>query len=302
MRAGMMRFALKLCAALLLVSPASAETVRFATLNAWWLFDDQPPHASWGGQRDDQSWEDALAHVADAVARIDADVLALQEVEDRQAVERLNAVLASRGKGYPHYWVGAGDDPFTGQDVAVLSRFPNLTEPVRSYPAMQEDFHTNNGYPRVAALHKFMRVDLEVEGEPVTVFALHLKSKRGNRITSDGERLAQARMVRRLVRPVLEKGQPKIVVMGDFNDIPGSPALREIRGLNDASWDLSNAAESERMDGEAWTYQYRGNKEQIDHVLLSKFLFDKVASASVVRIDSQASDHDAFAVDIAFSE
>ena len=167
---------------------------------------------------------------------------------------------------------------------------------------MQEDFHTNNGYPRVAALHKFMRVDLEVLDEPVTVFALHLKSKRGNPITSDGERLAQARMIRRLVRPVLEKGRPKVVVMGDFNDVPGSPTLREIRGLNDASWDLSNAAESEHMNGEAWTYQYRGEKEQIDHVLLSKFLFDEVVAASVIRIDNQASDHDSFAVDIAFGK
>ena len=298
----MMRFALQLCAALLLVSPASAGQVRFATLNAWWLFDDQPPHQNWAGQRNDQSWEDSLAHVADAIVEINADVLALQEVEDRHAVERLNALLASRGKGYAFFWVGAGDDPFTGQDVAILSQFPTLTEPVRSYPAMQEDFHTSNGFPRVAALHKFMRVDLEVEGEPVTVFALHLKSKRGNQITSDGERLAQARMIRRLVRPVLEKGRPNVVVMGDFNDGPGSPALREIRGLNDASWNLSNAAESEHMNGEAWTYQYRGSKDQIDHVLLSKFLFDKVAAASVIRIDNDASDHDAFVVDIAFGD
>lgn len=298
----MMRFALSLCAALVLFSSAGAEQVRFATLNAWWFFDDQPPHQNWAGQRDGQSWEDSLAHLADAIVEINADVLALQEVEDRHAVERLNAVLASRGKDYPFYWVGAGDDPFTGQDVAILSKFPSLTEPVRSYPAMQEDFHTNSGYPRVAGLHKFMRVDLEVQGEPVTVFALHLKSKRGNQITSDGERLAQARMIRRLVRPVLEKGRPKIVVMGDFNDVSGSPALREIRGLNDASWDLSNAAESEHMNGEAWTYQYRGRKEQIDHVLLSKFLFDEVAAASVIRIDDQASDHDSFAVDITFGE
>ena len=109
-------------------------------------------------------------------------------------------------------------------------------------------------------------------------------------------------MIRRLVRPVLEKGWPKIVVMGDFNDVPGSPTLREIRGLNDASWDLSNATESEHMNGEAWTYDYRGQKDQIDHVLLSKFLFDKVTEASVIRIDNQASDHDSFAVDIAFGE
>jgi len=298
----MMRLALTLCAALALVSPASAEQVRFATLNAWWFFDDEPPHENWSGQRDNQSWEEALVHVADAVVEINADVLALQEVEGRQAVERLNAVLASRGKGYPFFWVGAGGDSFTGQDVAILSRFPSLAEPVRAYPAMQEDFRAASGYPRVAMLSKFMRVDLEVEGEPVTVFALHLRSKRGNRVTSGRERLAQARMVRRLVRPVLEESRKKVVVMGDFNDVSGSPALREIRGLNDASWDLSNAVESERMSGEAWTYQYRGRKEQIDHLLLCKFLFDKVAAASVIRIGNQASDHDAFAVDIAFGE
>ncbi|MDE0679968.1 MAG: endonuclease/exonuclease/phosphatase family protein [Gammaproteobacteria bacterium] len=298
----MMRFATALCAALFLVSTIDAGQVRFATLNTWWLFDDEPPHLNWARQRDGQSWEESIAHVADAIVEIDADVLALQEVEDRHAVERLNAVLESRGKGYRFYWVGAGDDPFTGQDVAILSRFPSLTEPVRAYPAMQENFHTNSGYPRVAGLHKFMRVDLEVEGEPVTVFALHLKSRLGNQITSDGERLAQARMVRRLVRPVLEKGRPNVVVMGDFNDVPGSSALREIRGLNDASWNLSNAAESEHMNGEAWTYDYRGQKDQIDHVLLSKFLFDKIAAASVIRIDNQASDHDAFTVDIDFGE
>lgn len=37
-------------------------------------------------------------------------------------------------------------------------------------------------------------------------------------------------------------------------------------------------------------------------LFLSKFLFDEVAAASVVRIDDQASDHDSFAVDITFGE
>ena len=90
--------------------------------------------------------------------------------------------------------------------------------------------------------------------------------------------------------------------MGDFNDVPGSPTLREIRGLNDASWNLTNAIDFEHMNGEAWTYDYRGQKDQIDQVLLSQFLFDKVAAASVIRIDDEASDHDSFTVDIAFGQ
>ena len=148
-----------------------------------------------GAAASGQTWEQALATVADAVARIDADVIALQEVEGRRAVERLNEALAERNKAYPYFWVGAGTDPITGQDVAVMSRYPNLTEPVLAYPALREDFTSREGIPTgVAALQKFMRVDLEIAGQPVTVYALHLKSRRGHRITTDRERLAQARI------------------------------------------------------------------------------------------------------------
>ena len=295
----MIRFVFALCIAALFATAVSAETVRFATFNVFWLYDDDPPHQKWAGMREGHTWEQTLAKVADAVAAINADVIALQEVEDRSAIQSLNAALADRGKSYPFFWVSAGTDPFTGQDVAVLSRYPNLIEPIRSYPTVRGEFHTDKGYPRLAALQKLMRVDVEIAGEPVTVYALHLKSKRGDPITSDGERFAQARMIRRLVRAVLEKDhKPQVVVMGDFNDGPGSDALREIQGLNDASWDLRDAAESEKMQGERWTYDFDGRKEQLDHVLLSRSLFDKVTSATVIRFSDDVSDHDAFVVDV----
>ena len=179
-----------------------------------------------------------------------------------------------------------------------MSRFPNITEPILAYTTLREDFKDEKGRDRVAALQKFMRVDLEVFGEPVTVYALHLKSKRGNQIASDGERLAQAKMIRRLVRATMEKGKPKVVVKGDFNDDPDSEALREIRGLNDTSWNMSHASESIKMQGDNWTYVYDDERQAIDHILLNKFLFDEVLSATVHRFDDSVSDHDAFAVDV----
>ena len=295
----MKSFAFVLCIAVTPATVASAESVRFATFNVFWLYDDSAPHQRWADERENQTWEQTLAKVAKAVAVIDADVIALQEVEDHSAVESLNSALADHEKSYPFFWVGAGTDPFTGQDVAILSRFPNLIEPIRAYPALRSEFHTDKGYPRLAALQKFMRVDVEVSGKPVTVYALHLKSKRGNQITSDGERVAQARMVRRLVRSNLEKGSEiKIVVMGDFNDEPGSNTLREIQGLNDASLDLQDAVDSVNLQGEGWTYELNGDQAQFDHILLSKFLFDKVTSAEVIRFDNDVSDHDAFVVDV----
>ena len=291
-------FCAALTAAIPLTAVASAESVRFATFNVYWLFDDEPPLQRWADRRPGQTWEQTLAKVADAIAFIDADVIALQEVEDQRAVKRLNDALAERNRSYPYFWVGAGTDPFTGQDVAILSRYPNITEPILAYPTLRQDFSSEEGKDRVAALQKFMRVDLEIVGEPVTVYALHLKSKRGNRIATDRERLAQANMIRRLVRATLEKGKPKVVVMGDFNDDPDSEAVREIRGLNDTSWNMSLASKSKKMQGEPWTYVYGDNRWAPDHILLSKFLYDTVLSATVVRFRDDVSDHDAFAVDV----
>ena len=301
----MSRVSLFLCfalaAAMTVASVASAESVRFATFNVYWLFDDEPPLQRWAERRRDQTWEETLAKVADAIAQIDADVIALQEVEDRRAVKALNDALAERNQAYPHFWVGAGTDPFTGQDVAILSRFPNITEPILAYPALRQDFSSEEGKDRVAALQKFMRADLEISGNPVTVYALHLKSKLGNQADSDGERLAQARMIRGLVRARLEKGRPNVVVMGDFNDGPNSDALREIRGLNDSSWTMSHASASENMQGEPWTLEFGDKRQALDHILLSKFLFDEVISATVIRFGDDVSDHDAFAVDVEIS-
>ena len=285
-----------------MASAAYAETARFATLNVYWLYDEAPPHKKWAEQRDDQSWEQALEVLARALAEIDADVIALQEIEDRKAVERLNGALSKLGQAYPYFWVGASTDAYTGQDVAIMSRFPPLSEPIRSYPSMREEFYNSKGYSRLATVQKLMRVDIEVFDEPVTVYALHLKSKRGKQFDSDAERFAQARIVRRLVRPTLEKGRPNVIVMGDFNDVPGSAALRRIRGLHDSSWNLSNATESSEMQGESWTYIYDGRKQQIDHVLLSKFMFERIALATAVRFSDDVSDHDAFVVEIDFEK
>lgn len=285
-----------------LVSVAAAESVRFATFNVYWLFDDEPPLERWADRRRNQTWEQTLAKVADAIAEIDADVIALQEVEDRRAVKRLNDALAERNKSYSHFWVGAGTDPFTGQDVAIMSRFPNITEPILAYTTMREDFNTEKGYDRVAALQKFMRVDLEIYGEAVSVYALHLKSKLGNPTDTDNERFAQAKMVRRLVRATLEKGRnPKVVVKGDFNEGLVGKAIGEIRGLNDNSRPMVPASESQEMQGERWTYEYGDKRQALDHILLSKFLFDEVISAAVIRFDDDVSDHDAFVVDVEIS-
>ena len=199
-----MKRLLMAAAALSLCGPATAQEFSIGTFNTYWAFDDQAPHLNWRDRRDGETYQETLEELAQTILQIDADILAFQEVENQKVVNDLADRLRQHGLDYPHVFVGEGLDPFTGQNVAVLSKFPVIIKPVLRYPYALEEYQDDRtGAPRVAALPKFMRVDFDVEGKIVTVFAAHLKSQRGGEAAEE-ERLAQSRMVRRIVRAVAE--------------------------------------------------------------------------------------------------
>lgn len=61
---------------------------------------------------------------AEVIRKADADIVLLQEVEDEAALDRLNAML--EGQGYDAHFV-QGNDTFTGQDVAMLTRLEPIS-------------------------------------------------------------------------------------------------------------------------------------------------------------------------------
>lgn len=284
---------------------AGAEDVSIATLNTFWLYDDAEPHLSWFDQRPGQDYQTRLDKVAAAIETIDADIIALQEIEGPKVVADLVETLRARGVDYPHFWTGQGLDAFTGQDVALLSRYGLLIEPVLRYPSALEDYtEDRGGFPRVAALQKLMRVDLDVEGEAVTLFVAHLKSQRGGE-TSEEERLAQARMLRRLARAVAEKDS-LVAVAGDLNDDVGSATLSTLLGRTDGSYPFQQPA-LRIPEADRWTHTYDPpggpiEREQLDHVIVNKFLSDRVESAEIIRFGDDVSDHDAFKVTFSFPD
>lgn len=297
-------------------STANADEFSIASFNTYWFYDDVAPHESWRTQRTrcdrpqrpcEASYDQTVDVLSDAVVEIDADILVLQEVESGKVVADLASALANKGLSYPHIFVGQGTDPFTGQDVAVLSKFPNVIEPILRYPAALEDYSEDRyGAPRIAALPKFMRVDLDVEGSIVTIFGAHLKSQRGGE-SAEEERLAQARLVRRITRAATEKGDSRspsfVAIVGDLNDDIGSPTLRTLRGLNDGSFDLkqtSSAIEEDQRYTHEFCARYKADgtcavqveREQLDHTLANRFLHQRMTSFEIIRIPSAISDHD----------
>jgi endonuclease/exonuclease/phosphatase family metal-dependent hydrolase len=165
-----------------------------------------------------------LEALAQTIRQLDADVLALQEVENRGVLERFLEVFLTN-LGYRHVVLLEGND-MRGIDVAVVSRAP-LGE-VRSYAAVR----FANGEQ---GTDRFQRDLLCVavhppQGDPFEVWVVHLKSKGGEGDT-EPIRLAEAREIRRLVDQRLQSDpQAQFLICGDFNDEWSSRSLQTIVG------------------------------------------------------------------------
>lgn len=302
-RLGICRPALGVC---LLVAAVcgrgeAADAVKVGTLNCEFLIKDKV-HVKFGlpletkqwtqAQKDqwtpafrDEQFAKAVKAVAKVLKTMGADVIALCEVGDEADVEALRLAVGAEGLDYPHKAVCKSSDTATGQHVAVLSKRP-LTLMLQALPGRKAydkelDEPEEEGDTGVS---KGMLVKFEAGGKPVHLFVAHLASERLGH-EQDAQRLAQASIVRRAALPLLDKGE-HVIVAGDFNAHRGSPALRRLMGRDDIGEDLlqtagpvahprkqneSNDDYNKRVGGH-WSYEFAGQRKQIDHVLISRTL------------------------------
>jgi endonuclease/exonuclease/phosphatase family metal-dependent hydrolase len=250
----------------------------------------------------DQKFTEAAAAVAGVIAEINADVIVLVEVGDENDVAELKSAIAARGVVYGHSAVCACTDTVTRQHVAVLSKLP-LVSILRAVPGREGYFTELDDADSEAEtrLSKGIRVAFEFENQRFQLYGLHLASERGGN-EQDQQRIAQASIVRRHYLAALNAGE-KIIVAGDLNDGRGQPALRRIRGLDDIWPDLIQTGSykyfKEEFQGTRWTYEFRGERSQIDHILISQPIEDLAKSNGVKpRVPEQsnplASDHRPF--------
>ncbi|MFH0982337.1 MAG: endonuclease/exonuclease/phosphatase family protein [Planctomycetota bacterium] len=198
-------------------------TVTIASYNVLNLFDDydEPYHADEGTP---PKPSEELARLADTIHKVNADVLALQEVENRGYVEQFNRTLLA-DLGYENVVLFEGNDE-RGIDVAVLSRLP--VGPVTSYR------HTAYKNPDGQAA-RFRRDLLHVRiGPPgaqsFDVFVMHFKSK-GDGEGANTVRMGEAAAARAILDQVLrEDPEACFVLCGDFNDTFDSAPVRALVG------------------------------------------------------------------------
>ncbi|GKS59864.1 hypothetical protein YTPLAS18_34000 [Nitrospira sp.] len=88
---------------------------------------------------------------------------------------------------------------------------------------------------------------------------------------------------------------------GDFNADRGDPTLRRIRGRDDIWEDLIETGQYSFFDPTQqvtrWTYEFRGVRQQLDHILISQSVKDaskKVSPRVLDQTNPRVSDHRPF--------
>ncbi|WP_395702671.1 endonuclease/exonuclease/phosphatase family protein [Aquabacterium sp.] len=138
-------------------------------------------------------------------------------------------------------------------------------------------------------------------GEDVTVIGNHFNSKGGDQplygvtqppvLSSETQRLQQATLVAGYVDSLLDgNAAAKVIVLGDLNDFQFSNPVGVLEGVGLTSLVTTLPA------NERYSYDFEGNAQVLDHIMVSPALLAANAGFDVVHINSefaaQLSDHD----------
>ena len=249
--------------------------------------------------------ERKLAWTAALLDRTAWDVLGLQEVGPEEVVR---ALLARLSRSAPaEVIVGTSDK--RGIRCALLSRRPVREAAVLTSDALPFPVFREGDPPPFGARVPLRRgvVFASIDGSelgPVDVFVAHFKSRRALGLRSaageelepkspveraDAElrslvwRAMEARFLRAQVDARLSRGSAHVVAMGDFNDVAESVTVSVVRGYagEDGTGELLSAAHlvpEERR----FSIMHGGARALIDHVLVTKGLFDRIAGVEIL--------------------
>ncbi|KYG06946.1 hypothetical protein BE21_31945, partial [Sorangium cellulosum] len=209
--------------------------------------------------------------IAAVLAELDPDVAVLQEVEHLGVLEDLNRI--ELGGAYPHAALVEAYDP-RGIDVGALSKIP--FDRVVSH---RDDRFTLRGTS--GPVYTFTRDCIELHlsrgGRKVILLGVHFKAKAAP--DDPDRRLAEAQRARAIADTLAaEHPTAAIAVLGDFNDVPGSPPVEAVAGAGPGAFeDAATAA----PPADQWTYDFRGQLELIDHQLVNPLLWRMLDPTSI---------------------
>ena len=280
-------------------APKRTVVVRLATYNLLDFFDHEDDPAL-SGRYDDLPMaiaEPRARQLAKIIRAIDADVLALQEVESRDALVWFRDTYLA-DMGYDHV---ASQDVgyFRGIECAVLSRIEIIGEEVWPRLSLDGLRRDGTGWAEVPEGKDLvfrrspLRVDLRApDGYELTLFVVHHKAG----ADFDYQREAEALKVLELAGAVAQADQDRnVAVIGDFNAAPWDKSLRAY--LNDGFVDTLAYRATRGAEGRM--YKTHRSGRVLDYILLNPGAYREfvVGSAQVYGRAAGAGDASAVASD-----
>jgi endonuclease/exonuclease/phosphatase family metal-dependent hydrolase len=253
-----------------------AQTIKIAEYNVENLFDLQRSgyeykeyipntKANWNLK----TYRIKLEHTARVIKDLDADIVALCEVESLIALKDLRKVLQQKGVYYKYF--GIANQKKTTVKVAYLSKIK---------PIYTKEIWVGRSY-------KYRNI-LEVKFKDFYLFINHWKSKSGG----ESHRIKSAKALKKRLESI---GYDKnFILTGDFNsDYEEYKKFVRKRRLNDTNgktginhilntYTTTTQAKDAHLQGDAlynlwydlpqeqrWNYIHRGKKENLDSIIIS---------------------------------
>lgn len=261
------------------------KTLTVATYNVENLFDleksgyeyeEYIPNSS--SEWNQKNYKIKLGNIARVIKDVNADIIALQEVESLKALLDLRFTLKQEGLYYQHYAIA--DKKNTTVKVALLSRLPFVYSKELSVTQSSE-------------YRNILEAKFKIENEELYIFINHWKSKSG----PESKRVVSAKALKQRVKEI---GYDKnIVILGDFNsdyeeyikfkrkrklnDTEGITGINHILGtINQRNYVkyLNHTKKSfynlwyDAQPQNRYSYIYKGKKEVLDNILVSQELLN----------------------------
>ncbi|MEQ9609808.1 MAG: choice-of-anchor I family protein, partial [Kiloniellaceae bacterium] len=266
------------------------------------------------------------------------DIIALQEVQDDsgetddgtvsadatlQAI--VDAIALAGGPQYAFFDVDPNDNTQGGVPGGNI-RVAYLYNPARVdlVDGSVKALDTLDGFQAGQDARVPLEAQFSFQGETVTLINNHLSSKFGSSPVygavqpfinaGDDQRTAQTESLNAYVDGLVANDpEAKVVVLGDMNDFQFSNPIKALKGAGE---DQVLFNQIDTLGDEAYTYNFEGNSQVLDHLLVSESLKDRVefdivhqnvdfgdaASSDPAIHNGAASDHEPILARITFGD
>jgi len=270
------------------IASIEAKTFKIVSYNVENLFDltkdrteytEYIPNTGHGWNKDIVDIK--VTNIAKVIKNLGADIVALQEIESKQALIFLQNKLKKINVDYPY--IEIANSKATSVKCAILSKFPIVNK---------EEIQIDNEFAR-----NILKVTLDIDTNHLILFISHWKSKQG----PESQRIVYAKKLKKEIDKLKESID--FILAGDFNSsyneyetFRDSSSLNDTVGTTGINHILKTIKGSEMVNerilmeqatneylynlwleinkSRRWSCNFFGKKNSLDSIIVSKGLYD----------------------------